>query len=400
MFFTELYYLGGLSRFITLLVENWPKEDNLIFICNENIPGLSEIKAKFKDICEVVTHEKGVRAEDQKSAILGMLPKKIRTGLAVLGQYVTLGGKAIFFWRLIRRYCPDRIMIINGGYPGGFTCRAVALGGLLRTGANKPIMNYHNLPLKSHWLISIPEYLIDFMVGKGVSCFVTVSEICKQQLINRPGLFRVKKKKVILNGTAISPVGGSSDIRSELRIPKENPIILMLATYEERKGHIFLIKAFEKVKRVISNAHLVIAGDGSAKEIEKVKNVVNYYSFSKEVHFLGFRNDTVDLLRQSEVVVVPSQHSESFGLTIVESMAQRVPVVATAVGGIPEVLENGKGGYVVPLDPNLFAEKIIFLLKDPLLRKSVGEIGYEVVQQRFTIKRMVEDYYHLTRHPA
>jgi glycosyltransferase involved in cell wall biosynthesis len=139
---------------------------------------------------------------------------------------------------------------------------------------------------------------------------------------------------------------------------------------------------------------------GSAKEIEKVKNVVNYYSFSKEVHFLGFRNDTVDLLRQSEVVVVPSQHSESFGLTIVESMAQRVPVVATAVGGIPEVLENGKGGYVVPLDPNLFAEKIIFLLKDPLLRKSVGEIGYEVVQQRFTIKRMVEDYYHLTRHPA
>ena len=96
-------------------------------------------------------------------------------------------------------------------------------------------------------------------------------------------------------------------------------------------------------------------------------------------------------------MAVPSQCYESFGLTIIEAMAQKIPVVATRVGGIPEVLENGKGGYVVALEPRVFAGKIIALLQNHELRKSIGAAGYEVVKKRFGLNRMIEDYYNLTR---
>lgn len=403
LFFTELYYLGGLYRVITQLLENWPKNDRLVFMCNENMPGLQEIKNRFQGDCQIVTYSKGIQRDQEDRGARGII-KRIRIGLRIISHYFLLAYHVFYFRNKIGQYAPERIMIINGGYPGGDACRAAALGGLFMSGANKPIMNFHAVPVRPKWIFAIPEYFIDYLIAGSVSCFVTVSESAVRQLANRPGLFNSKKKKrVIYNGTEIGLDNGEgseeNDIRRELRIPIETLLILMLATYEGRKGHEFLLKAFVQVKMKIPQAHLVIAGDGSTGEISKVKKMIETYGLSPVVHLLEFRMDVLGLLRQSQVVVLPSQQSEGFGMTIIEAMAHRIPVVATSVGGVPEVLENGKGGYVVPLDPDLFAEKIIALLKDPLLRRSVGSAGYAVVQDRYTLKRMVKDYFSLTRHP-
>jgi glycosyltransferase involved in cell wall biosynthesis len=400
IFFTELYLMGGVHRFIIDLVQNWPKEDKLILICNKSMPGIEEMNRRFQSVCKVVSHDRGIIRFCEEEVRCKGIKKKIVLGFRTILQFLQIGYHAVWFKRLFNQYNPDRVMIINGGYPGGYTCRAAALTGLFETGLKKPIMNFHNLPVKSKWVFAIPEYFLDLLINKSVHCFVTVSKSANYELRRRPGLMS-SVRKYIYNGTKVGSVDKNriviGGVREELRIPENSPIVLMLATYEARKGHEFLFKAFVDVIQEVPEARLVIAGHGSMSEIQIVERLVESYKLAGIVHLLGFRNDVVSLLGQSQVVVVPSQHSESFGLTIVEAMAQRIPVVATQVGGIPEVLENGQGGYTVPLKPGLFAEKVIALLKDSRLRVQVGDSGYKVVKERFSLDRMVEDYYKLTR---
>jgi len=401
LFFTELYYLGGLYNVIRNLIKCWPKDDELIFLCNENMPGLHEIKEELGSSCKVITHGAGIQRDKENQLPKQLLISKARNALIIFRQYLQFGYHTAYFKRLINQYTPDCIIIINGGYPGGYTCRAVALGGLFASAKKKPIFNYHNSPVKPHRLFAMPELIVDFLIEKSVSSFVTVSKDTDQQLSNRPGLRHTKKRKVIYNGIEIDPTYKKNydfhNIRDELKIGQNDPVILMLATYEERKGHDFLLRALTKVKKEIPNIQLIVAGHGFTEEKDRVENLVIQYELSKNVHLLGFRKDVPELIRQAQVVAMPSQRNESFGLTIVEAMAQRVPVVATDVGGIPEVLENGKGGYIVPLNSDLFADRIVMLLKDSKIRKSVGDAGYEVFQKRFSLNRMVDEYYQLTR---
>ena len=89
---------------------------------------------------------------------------------------------------------------------------------------------------------------------------------------------------------------------------------------------------------------------------------------------------------------------KELGQTIVEAMSQQIPVVATKIGGIPEVLEDGEGGYTTPLNTEEFANKIIDLLNDEALRKRVGNAGMQVFLSKFQARRMAADYFELLTH--
>ena len=110
------------------------------------------------------------------------------------------------------------------------------------------------------------------------------------------------------------------------------------------------------------------------------------------LRLLGFRSDISNLLKQAQLLVVPSRAFESFGLVCVEAITHRCPVVATRVGGIPEVVKDGFGGFTVPLNPILFAERIIQLLSDEDLRNKVAEKGYEVFLKNSLPIECVEEY--------
>ena len=110
---------------------------------------------------------------------------------------------------------------------------------------------------------------------------------------------------------------------------------------------------------------------------------------------LGFRDDPHEILKESHLLAVPSQFHESFGLTIVEAMSLKVPIVATNTGGIPEVLAGDKGGFLVLGNEDEFAQRILSLLKDQELRNQKGEEGYKVYQERFRAEEMSQKYYEL-----
>lgn len=397
LIFTENYWSGGLDVFITTLINNWPASDEFTILCNHDHPGLEVIEKRLHRPCNIIRHHFITDHQISKLWNNSLVKRWVCRALYVYVRYIVDLVQVILFTRFIKKLNPDRVIITAGGYPGGNTCRQVAMSGLFKRSWGKPFFIYHNAPASIHWSQIIPEYIFDRLLEKSVSGLITVSYYTLGEFRYRPALMSSPKHKVIYNGIETNHLSGKNyrSIYSELSIHNDRQIVLMLATYEKRKGHEFLFQALQYVIKECPNVSLVIAGFGYPHECKLVKNLVNKYSLSAYVHLLGFRNDVPNLLRQAQLLVVPSQAFESFGLVCVEAMALRVPIVATMVGGIPEVVKDGFGGFTVPLDPVLFAERMIQLLSNDDLRNSVAEKGYQVFLEKFTADRMCKEYHHL-----
>ena len=168
----------------------------------------------------------------------------------------------------------------------------------------------------------------------------------------------------------------------------------MLGTYEERKGHAFLLAAFKDVVEAFPDVQLRIYGHGKPKEKKRVFDLVKRLALEDNVLLSEFAPNTTALIANASVLLVPSQSFESFGLTIVEAMAIGTPVVATDVGGIPEVLKGSAAGYVCGKgDTAAFAAAIKRILVDPILEVELGNNGRKTYESRFTAARMAEQYH-------
>lgn len=398
LFFTENIHRGGLDSFLIYLINHWPnKEDKIQIICNASHPGIGDIKSALIGQCEVIPHQMPIYsdliAKTRKNPSLELLRK----------LFSPLIKYTFFLFNIIRvrsvLLCsnPDQLVVVNGGHPGGDTCRAAVLSWTLFA-KNRPeaIYNFHNLAVPPRWFEKWPEKLIDSLVIGHAKAVIGVSQSCAMSLQKRIGKGNMDKVSWIYNGIP-APLNvlksHTTTLREEFGLPKESFVCLMLATYELRKGHDFLLKAFKKVVSEISLARLMICGHGYPEQIERVRHLVNQYDLSDHVILQNFRQDIEFLLDQADLMLVASQSYESFGLTSVEAMSHRIPVVATRIGGLPEVVENGEGGYCVePNDIDGYAGWIIKILQNSELRKSQGEKGYYRYKTMFTADRMAKQY--------
>jgi len=403
LFFTENFYCGGLDSFLINLINNWPyPKDHFTIICNKTHPGLSVIASSLNRPCRIIPHRITFYAElSRRTNHMPTINFFLRMFSPLL-RYLFFA----YYVKALRKFFsienPDRLMIINGGYPGGDTCRAASIAwGLL---GDKPlsIHNFHNFSTPPRWWEKWMENKIDSLVFRSSQFFISVSKACLQSVKNRPPIGMTKKNICIYNGidsfdSALKTENGAN-VKQDLGLPESSLMCLMLGTYEPRKGHDFLLRSFQIVHNEIPQTHLVICGYGSKKEMDDVKRLVEKYELDSYVHIFGFRTDTAQLLRHTDVLLVSSQEYESFGFTSVEAMSVKTPVVVTNTGGIPEVVKNGEGGYCVDRhDVRGYAQKIILLLKNDKLRKEQGEKGYQRFLNLFTADRMAEQYAKLIR---
>ena len=149
------------------------------------------------------------------------------------------------------------------------------------------------------------------------------------------------------------------------------------------------IEVFRRIRQRV-RARFVLIGDGPVRaDIEQ--RVVDY-DLSRHVTFVGERLDLVAWLSVSDVFLLPSAQ-ESFGLAALEAMACEVPVVASNVGGLPEIIENGVTGFVCPPeDVDVMAERSVALLTDRALHSSIGQAAAEVVRTRYCTDLIVPQY--------
>ena len=395
---TEIYYAGGIDTVITNLVNHWPSsEDSFVLIANASYPGLAVIETRLTRPLTVVRHDLPAFDTAWAKHRFFRVAKKI---VSPIVRYLFLFYNVFALRRLLVETNADQLLVVNGGYPGGDSCRAAAIAWRTISGKPKSIHSFHNIARTPAWHSFIQETIVDRMVERCTHQFVTGSRAAAASLATRSA---ITCQPVIIPYGIVAPSSGapassSTDMRDEMGIPAEAPLCVMLATYEPRKGHYFLFQAFKKVLSEVPNAHLVVCGSGSPQEVERVKAYATELGLAGNVHVMHFRPDAMLLLASADVLLVASQVNESFGLTSVEAMARRIPVVATDVGGIPEVVVSGDGGYCVGhRDVETYASRIINLLKDTDLRKAQGELGFKRFQRLFRAETMAAGYARLVR---
>ncbi len=183
-------------------------------------------------------------------------------------------------------------------------------------------------------------------------------------------------------------------LREEYGIEAGAPIVGVVARLEPEKGHRTLLDAWPLVLRRVPDARLLVVGEGSL--LTELAWQARELGIERRVIFTGRRDDIPAVTAALDVAALPS-YREAQGMVILEAMALSRPVVATNVGGIPEMIEDGVSGLLVPPhDPDALAAAIVRLLLDHPYADTIARRGHDVAHQRFSIEfmiRAVEDIY-------
>ena len=399
-FFTENYYKGGLDTFLINLFNAWPdSHDKLTLVCNSTHSGLETIIEKTIRPINIKRYSRFFTSKISQ----GQSPLKFSQSFPVRAffflayrflQYPILlpwylVNLTFFFWR--SDY--ERLMVVNGGYPASLLGRCAVIA--WRLSGKRPLatFNFHNSASKPLWYFSFPERILDMAVIWSSKHFVSVSKNCLNTLYSRNAFLGCTKLSYIYNGIE-DPKSSLKDIKVGIDGPSAvGRYCLMLATYEARKGHAYLLQAFSIIVNNFSDVRLEIYGYGKPHEKSQVANEVKRLGLENKVFLNDFSINTTSLIANASVLVVPSQSFESFGLTIIEAMALGTPVVTTDVGGMPEVIGDSRAGYVCSREaPETFADAINNILMDPVLASDMGLHGRQAFEERFMARTMAYKY--------
>jgi glycosyltransferase involved in cell wall biosynthesis len=178
--------------------------------------------------------------------------------------------------------------------------------------------------------------------------------------------------------------------------PKDNPFqagagackIIQVGNLEPYKGHLFTFEAVKALKNKGIRLYVCFAGHGS--DLEKLTAAAEQLGVSDMVKFLGNRTDVISLLKASDIYIMPSLY-EGLSIALLEAMAMELPVVASAVGGAPEVIQDGINGFLIPsADAAALAEKIELLVNNPQLRVEMGLAARKRVEQSYSLARQAK----------
>ena len=201
-----------------------------------------------------------------------------------------------------------------------------------------------------------------------------------------------RKIRVIHNGVdpgafPYAPLAGERPAAAAgLGIQPGDRVVGILAVFRPEKDHATFLRAARIVADRIPAARFVLAGDGPGRD--ELEALTRELGLEERVVFAGLRSDVEDVLASLDVVVLSSFTIECFPYAILEAMAMGVPAVCTAVGGLPEMIEDGVTGRLVPpKDPAALAEGIIDVLSDEDRRRAMGVAARERLERNFTLER-------------
>jgi len=228
--------------------------------------------------------------------------------------------------------------------------------------------------------------IIDGLVYSRYAKIICISKQVQDSLIK--WVPKIKEKiEIIPNGI---PMNSKSN---------DNPLmkkydVLFVGRLVQQKGINFLLEAVsilqKKYKKII---RVAIVGDGPIKK-ELIK-MCEELKIKDSVEFLGFQRDVDQIMRSSRVLVLPSRW-EGFGLVLLEAMKNKLPIIATKVGGIPEIITNGHEGILVPAEnPKILADSINRVLENSELRNQLIQNAYKKVQSHYSIEKYAHNMFNL-----
>ena len=243
-----------------------------------------------------------------------------------------------------------------------------------------------------------------FLLGKFCDRVIAVSEKTRLHYLQSGGL-PPDKVITLYNGVDISRFKNTdaskiAKTKQALHLPLNSKVIITVAVLREPKGIQFMIRALPAILEQCPDVHYLIVGDGEHGSI--LTDLVAGLAIKNHVTFAGHRTDIPNLLICCDIFVLPTL-KDALPTVLIEALAADRPVVASDVGGVPEIIENGVNGLLVaPGDPSKLAEACLRILKDNDLSRQIVLAGSKTVRQRFNIDTQIEQlsrmYEELTSH--
>jgi glycosyltransferase involved in cell wall biosynthesis len=280
-------------------------------------------------------------------------------------------------YRLFRTYCPDVV------HTHRYVLRYVLLPALFCR-VSLRVHTVHNIAQNEvdslgklvHWIAFRLANVVPVSISRAVA--KTVNDVYGQNIYT----------PVIYNGIPTRRFV-SKEERNGTRA-KVNAILLHIGRFEPQKNHQLLIEALAFVVIEYPRVLLWLVGDGLLRPA--IERLVIDKGLEENVLFIGEVHDVKNFLADSDIFILSSDW-EGFGIVIAEAMAAGKPVVSTAVDGVPELVEDGVTGILVPpRDPKALAQGILQLIKDPGLRQSLGDAAQQRVIERFDISKTAKEY--------
>jgi glycosyltransferase involved in cell wall biosynthesis len=231
------------------------------------------------------------------------------------------------------------------------------------------------------------------LAGRHASRFFCVSEdiagaveVCR--IVPR------RKLHVVCNGIDTDRFrdhGEGATVRAALGIPPGAPVIGTVGRLVEIKRQDLLIAAFRRVRDRVADAHLLLVCDGPW--MGRLREQVAGLGLADRVHFAGYQGQPAPYLQAMDLFALTSR-SEGMPLSVLEAWAAGMPVVATRVGGLPELIEDGRTGLLVEFgDEAALVDALAGLIADRPAARRLGEAGRDRVESRFSLHRMADEYH-------
>jgi glycosyltransferase involved in cell wall biosynthesis len=231
------------------------------------------------------------------------------------------------------------------------------------------------------------NYFIERFLGRFTDKVICCSDAVKRFVLKKEGIPE-DKLMVLYNGVPEpKPMNPSTiaGLKETLGIPREASMVGCVASLVQHKGHEYLFDAFKKVE----NAYLLLIGDGPLRT--KLEQKASVLGISERVIFAGSQIDVTPYMQVMDIVVLPSSEREGLGIALIEAMALSKPVVATNIGGVPEVVDDGSTGILVqPQESDELAKAINTLLNSPDLTHIMGINGKKKYKKMFTLNYMIK----------
>lgn len=254
--------------------------------------------------------------------------------------------------------------------------------------------------LKKPSLIDRARYLGDLVLSRWAKALVVVSDSIRSRLI-RHGIpeekLHVIENSVDTNRFAPDPET-RQQTRKELGIEENAKVTGLIGRMVPLKNHDIFIKAAREICAVENNAVFLLVGDGPLKE--RLIKTVNDLGLEKNVLFTGWRRDMERIINALDVLVLCSE-VEGHNIAVLEAMACEKPVVGTDVRGIRTIVKHGEAGVLVPLRSiKALADAVLSLLTDTSMAQEMGRTGRMIVEEHYSLSRMLSQYVQLYRRVA
>lgn len=339
---------------------------------------------------QVLLTVNGLREIGQRAALVahpdGELRRRAAEGLELVPLAPRMEMDLHAGWKLarvIKRWKPD---VIHAHDPHGVAMASLALSLASSTrnaGGDGPAL--------------VASRRVDFHLKgnsfsrwkhRQVDCFIAASEAIRQMLVHdgvAPDRAVTVHEGIDVDHVLAAP---AVDVHAAFFLPHGAPVVGNVAALVPHKGQRHLVEAAHLVVQEIPDARFVILGEGELRE--HLERQVKEYRLEKHVLLPGFRTDVLGCMKSFDVFAMSSV-TEGLGTSLLDAMAASRPIVATRVGGIPEIVEDDVNGVLVPpRDHHRMAAEIVRLLRDAALRRRMGDAGFARVRERFTVERMVE----------